>query len=169
MSKALIVIDIQNDYFPSGKYPQFNSEEVLKKTLVCIRKAIEHSVPVVLIQHIAGVSSPFFAEGSEGADLHPEVLRVATDAAIVIKQHADSFLNTNLQSILSERHVTELLICGMMTQNCVTHTALSESADAYGINVLSDCCTSVDEMVHAIALRALSDRVALVSCEELFD
>jgi nicotinamidase-related amidase len=58
--------------------------------------------------------------------------------------------------------VTELLVCGMMTQNCVTHTAISKSAEKYTVTVLSDCCTTVSEMLHHIALHALSTRVALV-------
>jgi hypothetical protein len=51
----------------------------------------------------------------------------------------------------------------MMTQNCVTHTALSRQADSYErVTVLTDACTTVSEMLHAIALHALSTRVRLV-------
>ena len=55
-----------------------------------------------------------------------------------------------------------MLICGMMTQNCVTHTAISKAAEPYSVKVLSDCCTTVSQMIHLIALSALSTRVALV-------
>jgi len=55
------------------------------------------------------------------------------------------------------------LVCGMMTQNCVTHTAISKAAEKYKVAVLEDCCASVSEMLHLIALRALSTRVALLS------
>jgi len=54
-----------------------------------------------------------------------------------------------------------LLLCGMMSQNCETHTALSKSAERFEVTVLSDCCTTVDEMLHQIALHALSPRAAL--------
>lgn len=168
MSRALIVIDIQNDYFPSGNYPQWHTDIVLSSTLNAINVAKENKIPVILVQHIAQGSSPFFSAGSEGALLHTDILAAATDAPVIIKQHADSFLNTNLQSELSKRQISELIICGMMTQNCVTHTALSEVASTYKVTVVSDCCTSVDGMVHAIALRALSDRVSVVSTEEAF-
>ena len=56
----------------------------------------------------------------------------------------------------------ELLICGMMTQNCVTHTALSRSAEKYGVAFLADCCMTVNEMLHLIALHAVSTRARLV-------
>ena len=168
MSRALIIIDIQNDYFPGGRYPQWNAETMLEKTLSTINKAGELKIPVILIQHIAQKPAPFFVEGSVGVSLNKVLLESAPDAPVVIKKHADSFLNTNLQKLLSEREINELLLCGMMTQNCVTHTALSKSAENYTITVLSDCCSSVDEMVHAIAINALADRVSVVSVDDVF-
>lgn len=52
-----------------------------------------------------------------------------------------------------------------MTQNCVTHTAISRSADTYEVSVLTDCTTTVSEMLHLIALHALSTRVKLVPAQ----
>ncbi len=169
MSRALIVIDIQNDYFVGGKYPQCNSDVVLGKTLNAIKKAQDLNIPVILIQHVTAGPSPFFEQNSVGVLLHSAILRAASNAPVITKQHADSFLNTNLQSVLAEHAITELLLCGMMTQNCVAHTALSKSAEAYKVTVLADCCGSVDEMVNAIALRALSDRFATVLSEEILN
>jgi nicotinamidase-related amidase len=54
------------------------------------------------------------------------------------------------------------LVCGMMTQNCVTHTAISKAAEKYKVAVLEDCCASVSEMLHLIALRALDAGCAAV-------
>ncbi len=63
--------------------------------------------------------------------------------------------------------VDELIVCGMMTQNCVTHTALSRQADRYKkVTVLTDACTTVSDMLHAIALHALSTRVNLAPAEQ---
>lgn len=47
----------------------------------------------------------------------------------------------------------------MMTQNCVTHMAISKAAEKYSVTILPDCCTTVDEMIHNIALHAVSTRV----------
>ena len=59
-----------------------------------------------------------------------------------------------------QRQVDELIICGMMTQNCVTLTALSKKANDYNkVTVLTDVSTTVSEMLHLIALNALSTRV----------
>jgi nicotinamidase-related amidase len=54
----------------------------------------------------------------------------------------------------------------MMTQNCVTHTAISKAAEKYDVSILMDCCTTVDEMIHNIALHAVSTRVPLVTAEQ---
>jgi len=68
---------------------------------------------------------------------------------------------STLEATLAKLGVDELLICGMMTQNCVTHTAISKSAEKYRVAILSDCCTTVNEMLHLIALHAVSTRVRL--------
>jgi nicotinamidase-related amidase len=80
---------------------------------------------------------------------------------VVIKRFADSFHQTTLDETLQGAGAEELLVCGMMTQNCVTHTAISKAAEKYKVAVLPDCCTTVSEILHLIALHTLSTRVAL--------
>lgn len=169
MGKALVVIDVQNDYFPGGKFPLWNTEETLANIVTAIRLATEKEIPVILIQHIADASrgpAPFFNQRTEGVELHQSVRGAAADAPLVVKSFADSFHQTMLEETLAGLGVTELLLCGMMTQNCVTHTAISKAAEKYRITVLTDCCTTVDRMIHLIALNALSIRVALATAAE---
>lgn len=78
------------------------------------------------------------------------------------KAFADSFVDTTLEATLTQLGVEELLICGMMTQDCVTHTAISKSAEKYRVAILTDCCTTVSEMLHLIALHAVATRVRRV-------
>lgn len=162
---ALIVIDVQNDYFAQGHYPLWNAEATLANTEAAIARACARQIPVILVQHVADAArgiAPFFNAGTSGVEIHPRIRAAAPDAAIVTKSFADSFHRTELEATLSKHAIDELLICGMMTQNCVTHTAISKAAEKYAVKVLSDCCTSVDQMIHLIALNALSTRVALV-------
>ena len=169
MSKALLVIDLQNDYFPDGKFPLWNTDVVLQNIVSAIENAVSQGVPIVLIQHIANPAmgiAPFFNEGTAGAGIHSTILAAAPDATIVAKEFADSFVETTLEETLSAVGATELLVCGMMTQNCVTHTAISRSAEKYKVSILVDCCTTVDEMIHNIALHAVSTRVPLVPLAE---
>ena len=83
-----------------------------------------------------------------------------------MKEFADSFVETTLEETLTKLGTTELLVCGMMTQNCVTHTAISKSAEKYQTSILVDCCTTVNEMLHQIALHAVSTRLSLVTAAD---
>lgn len=157
--QALIVIDIQNDYFPEGRFPLWESDSTLERIEAAIGRARERKIPVILVQHIGSDTAPFFIPGTPGVEIHSRLLAAAPDAPIILKRHADSFLDTTLETPLASLDIEELLICGMMTQNCVTHTALSRQADKYAVKVLADCCTTVSRMIHLIALNALGARV----------
>lgn len=166
---ALIVIDLQNDYFPDGKFPLWNADTVLTRVETAIAAANARNIPVVLVQHVADTSkgpAPFFNAGSAGVDIHPRIIAAAPDAPVVVKRFADSFHATELEATLAALGVDSLLVCGMMTQNCVTHTAISRTADKYAhVTVLGDCCTTVSEILHLIALNGLSPRVTISTAE----
>ena len=167
MTKALLVIDLQNDYFPGGKFPLWNTAAILESIERASARANAQGVPVIHVQHIArGGLAPFFNEGTSGADIHPRILAAAPGAPVVVKEFADSFEQTNLEETLTTLGVTDLLVCGMMTQNCVTHTAISKAAEKYNVTILPDCCTTVSEILHLIALHAVSTRVNLVPSSE---
>lgn len=168
MTKALVVIDVQNDYFVDGGFPLWNAEATLDRVEAAMQRARAKGIPIVLVQHFAdttGGPAPFFNRGTPGAELHPRIL-AAGGGAVVIKAFADSFVQTTLGDTLAELGATELVVCGMMTQNCVTHTAISKSAEKYDTTVLSDACTTVTEMVHQLALHAMSTRVRLAASDE---
>lgn len=171
MTKALLVIDIQNEYFPGGKYPLWNAEGVLLRIEQVIAKAHAQGIPVILVQHIFDTpkgNAPFFNPGTPGIEIHPRILAAAPDAPVIVKHFADSFEQTNLDQTLLGLGVTELLICGMMTQNCVTHTAISKAAEKYRVTLLADCCTTVDEMIHHIALNGISTRLKVALADDAF-
>ncbi|MGL4854714.1 MAG: isochorismatase family protein [Lentisphaeria bacterium] len=166
MNKVLLVIDTQNDYFPGGMFPLWNTINTLQHIENAILQSKAKNIPVILIQHIADPAqgiAPFFNQNTQGAAIHPQIIAAANNAIIVVKHFADSFLHTNLEQILDRLNAQELLICGMMTQNCVTHTAISPSASKYKVTVMPDCCTTVSEMLHSIALHSISPRVNISS------
>lgn len=170
MSKALLIIDLQNDYFSRGSFPLWDADATLEKIEQAMGSAKEKGIPVIHIQHVADASagiSPFFNEGTEGVAIHPRILAAAPAAPIVVKTFADGFEQTNLEATLTGLGVSELILCGMMTQNCVTHTAISKAAEKYKVSIAADCCTTVDEMIHNIALHAVSTRVALAPMDAL--
>jgi nicotinamidase-related amidase len=166
---ALVVIDVQNDYFEGGAFPLWNTEQTLAATEKAIGAARAKGIPVICVQHVGTASSPFFKPDTAGVEIHERVRAAAGDAPVVVKQHADAFHGTTLHETLQGLNVDELVLCGMMTQNCVTHTSLSRRADDYRkVTVLRDACTTVTEMLHLIALNGMSTRVALAGTDEAF-
>jgi nicotinamidase-related amidase len=168
---ALIVIDLQNDYFPGGAFPLAGTDAALAAVLRAIAQAHQSQMPIVLVQHLADPArgiAPFFNEGTDGAALHPAVRAAAADAPVIVKRFADSFERTVLHETLQQLGVDSLVLCGMMTHNCVTHTALSRQADHYlSVTVLKDACSTVSPLMNGIALNALSTRVTLAEVDQL--
>lgn len=166
MTAALLIIDVQNDYFPGGALPLWNAEATLDAVVNAIDNARARGEAVVLVQHVAAsADSPLFQPGTTGvgihARIHARILAAAPDAPVIVKQYADSFHQTRLSGVLADLGVTRLRIAGMMTQNCVVFTALSPAADRYEVSVLSDCTTTTDRTIHGFALHALTTRVAV--------
>lgn len=170
MSKAaLVVIDIQNDYFEGGAFPLWNPEQALAATEKAILGARSKDMPVVFVQHVAAGPSPFFNPDTEGVKIHERMRAAAGGSPVVTKQHADAFEGTTLHDTLQGLGADELIVCGMMTQNCVTHTAISRRADDYRkVTVLSDASTTTTEMLHLIAIAGLAPRVNIATVDRMF-
>ncbi|REG84378.1 cysteine hydrolase family protein [Marinomonas pollencensis] len=166
---ALLVIDVQNDYFDEGLFPLWNTQSVLNNILDTMKHALANNTPIIFIQHVADPAegdAPFFNPATHGVELHPQITALAPNAPLVIKHFADSFEQTNLEEVLSSLNVETLLLCGMMTQHCITHTALSASAEKYQVEVIGKACTTREALLHHIALAGLSRRVNCVSIEK---
>lgn len=167
MKKTLIVIDIQNEYFPGGKLELWNPEKALDASLELIDLAKKQNIPVILIQHVLSEDAPSFNLGSFGVKIHDKINEAAPNAPVISKLYADAFYKTELEDVLDKLGVEHIILCGMMTHNCVTHTALSKTAEKYKVSVVADACTTVSEIMHAIAIDALGPRELLTNSDIL--
>ena len=84
MSRALVVIDIQNDYFANGVLPLHGADETSARIAKAIEGARKSEDRIVLVQHISNATSGLFASGGTGVDIRPAILAAAPDAPIVI-------------------------------------------------------------------------------------
>ena len=112
--RALIVVDMQNDYYPKGEMELvgiLDAHKVVNKT---IKKFIDSGNVVIFIQHIANKDVPFFKEGNEGANLYSGLDRKDSDR-VFIKHYPNSFRDTGLDEYLQEKGIKNLIICGAMT------------------------------------------------------
>jgi len=167
MTRALLVIDIQNDYFPGGTLPLHQAEEVETRVVAAIERARRAGDRVVLVRHVSPAKTGLFAEGGSGVAIRPAILSAAGDAPVVTKQVADAFQDTDLAEHLAG--VDELLVCGMMTQNCVVFTAMSRDAEGFDVGVIGDLCAAPSEIVHRIALNALGSKLRVVNSDDCRD
>jgi nicotinamidase-related amidase len=166
MTRALLVIDIQNDYFSGGALPLWQAEETEARIVAAISRARAAGERILLVRHISHAATGLFAAGGDGTGIRAAVLAAAGDAPVVTKHVADAFQDTGLTNHLEG--VDELRVCGMMTQNCVVFTALSRAADGYKICVVGDLCTAPTEAVHRIALNALGSKTKVTTAAELW-
>lgn len=166
MSRALVVIDVQNDYFPGGVLPLHAPEEAEARIIHAIGEARQAGDRIVLIRHVSPLETGLFAANSPGSDIRPAILAAAGDAPVVIKRFADAFQETDLAAHLGG--IDTLLVCGMMTQNCVVFTALSTDAQPFEVTVLEDLCAAPTEVVHRIALNALRSKLTVRASGEIW-
>jgi nicotinamidase-related amidase len=170
---ALIVVDIQNDYFPGGKWPLAGADAAAGNAARVIVAARNAGDLVVYIRHEAGSDdAPFFAPGSDGAQLHPKVAPQEHEP-VVLKHFPNSFRETGLQALLEEKGVEQLVIIGSMSHMCIDATARAAADLGYKVKVIHDACASRDlefdgatvpaAQVHAAFMSALGFAYAEVA------
>ncbi|WP_414049094.1 cysteine hydrolase family protein [Macrococcus animalis] len=144
MTTALIVIDIQNDYFPGGKMELTNPEKAAQNAAQLIEKFRQDSAPIFHIQHITeGNAVPFFIPETEGVEIHSSV-KPLDNEPVIIKHTPNSFFNTNLEEKLKQAGVTDLVIVGMMTHMCIDATVRSAMEHGYKVKLANDACATTD-------------------------
>ena len=138
--RALIVIDVQNEYFEHGALPI--SDPPTSTSLANIGRAMDaaaaHGVPVIVVRH--GASEPgaeSFAPGSATWQLHPEVERRARDH-LIEKELPGSFTGTSLGDVLDAGEIDTVSITGYMTHMCVDTTARQAAHRGLGVEILRD-------------------------------
>lgn len=178
MSKqAVIVVDIQNDYFPAGLWTLHGADAAADKAARVIAGAREAGDLVVHIRHeFTSQDAPFFRPGSEGARIHPKVQN-APGEPVVLKHFVNSFRETELKEILDRHGVEKLTVVGSMSHMCVDGITRAAADFGYEVTVIHDACATRDlefngttvpaEQVHAAFMAALAFAYAkVVSTDE---
>ena len=143
MTRALLVIDVQNEYF-TGLLPVTHPAGSFENILAAMDAASAQGVPVVVVRHAAPQpDSPVFRVGSPGWELHPEMERRPRDL-LVEKQLPGSFTNTPLMDWILANHVDQVAISGYMTQMCCDATARQAFHRGLKVEFLSDATGTLD-------------------------
>ena len=143
MKKALLIIDVQNDYFPNGNCELVKPEEALntiKKILGDFRK---RDLPIFYIQHFSTAQATFFVPKTDGVEIHKDI-KPLDGETVIIKHYPNSFYETELQDELMKNDITDLVVCGMMTHMCDDTTVRAAKDYGYKITLISDGCATKD-------------------------
>ncbi|MFB4393385.1 MULTISPECIES: cysteine hydrolase family protein [unclassified Pseudomonas] len=145
MSKqALIIIDIQNDYFPGGKWTLDNADNAADNAVRLLAAARLRGDLVVHVRHeFASETAPFFTPGSEGARIHPKVAPAA-DEQVILKHQVNSFRETELKALLDQHGVQALTIVGSMSHMCIDAATRAAADYGYQVTVAHDACATRD-------------------------
>ena len=144
MSKALIIIDIQNDYFQGGNCELVNPIEASLKAKELLEYFRENSMPIFHIQHInLREGAKYFLPNTKGVQIHENVKPLENEI-IIEKNFPNSFLKTNLEKELKKQNIKELVICGMMSHMCIDSTTRAAFDLGFYCTVAHDACTTKD-------------------------
>lgn len=172
MANVLLLIDLQNDYFPGGAMPLVASEAAAACAARALSAARGAGWPVVHVQHLAArPGATFFLPGTAGARIHPLVAPQDSER-VVTKHFPNSFRETGLADHLAELGATRLVIVGAMSHMCIDATVRAAADLGYPVTVLADACATRDLSfagrtvpaadVHAAFMAALSGLYAQV-------
>ncbi|WP_243312336.1 cysteine hydrolase family protein [Fundidesulfovibrio agrisoli] len=144
MKTALLLIDIQKDYFPGGAMELVGAEAAAAKAARALEHFRAQGMPVFHIRHVSlRPGAGFFLPGTPGVEFHPYVAP-AEGEAVIEKHFPNSFRETDLEARLRDAKVERLVIAGMMSHMCVDATTRQAFDMGFACIVLADACATRD-------------------------
>ncbi|AVO54733.1 cysteine hydrolase family protein [Ectopseudomonas mendocina] len=164
MSKrALVLIDIQNDYFEEGKWPLHGMEAAADNAARILAAARKAGDKVVHVRHeFQSDDAPFFTPASEGACIHTSV-QPLVDEAVVLKHQVNAFLDTELKALLDESGIEQVTLIGAMSHMCIDAAARASSDFGYTTTVVHDACATRDQDFEGLSVPATQVHAAYMA------
>jgi nicotinamidase-related amidase len=144
MKTALILVDIQRDYFPNGRMELVGIEAASAKAADVLSFFRENTWPTFHIQHVStGKGAAFFLPDTRGVEIHESITPLPGD--IVIQKHyPNSFRETDLYERLTGAGLRRLVICGAMSHMCIDATTRAAADLGFSCMVVHDGCATRD-------------------------
>jgi nicotinamidase-related amidase len=175
---ALVLVDIQNDYFEGGKWPVDKMRQVAANAARILAHARGSGQTVIHVRHeFLSDNAPFFQPGTPGADIHASVTP-SEDEPVIVKHGPNGFHETSLRDELEAKDVTEIVVCGAMSQMCIDATVRAAVDFGYAVTVIEDACGAKEQsfngtelpapVVHAAFMAPLASSYARVVKSETY-
>lgn len=177
MNTALLMLELQNDYFPNGRTPLDKSLEACSRAEAILHACRDKKLPIYHVQHISThPDASYFLPCTKGADFYHTV-QPAKNEIIIKKHYPNAFKDTNLLNSLHKNKVRHLIICGMMTHSAIDATVRAAHDFGFSCTIINDACASrqlefhhtpiTAQNVHYAFLAALQPSYAsIMSCDE---
>jgi nicotinamidase-related amidase len=173
---ALLIIDIQNDYFPGGKMELEGAEAAGRRAAEALAAFRAKGMPVFHVRHLSTrPGAGFFVPGTEGVEFHASA-RPAQGEPVVEKNFPNSFRGTDLKERLERAGIKQLVVAGMMTHMCVDASVRQAFDLGFRVTLLADACatraqsfggeTVPAHQVHTAFLAALNGLYAKIAPTE---
>jgi nicotinamidase-related amidase len=144
MSRALLIIDIQNDYFPGGAHPLVGPEAAAHNAARVLEAFRDAGTPVFHLQHVWDApEATFMRPGTDGVAIHAAVAP-ADDETVVQKAEPNGFVGTALERELRGHGIEDLVVAGMMSSMCVDATVRAAVDLGFAATVVHDACAAPD-------------------------
>ena len=142
MKTALLLVDIQRDYFPKGRMEVAGAGDASLVARRLLDRFRVKRLPVIHIRHIAmRPNATFLLPDTEGINFHDNVSPLAGEK-VITKHYPNSFRGTDLEEHLLSQGIKNLVICGMMSHMCIDATARAAFDNGYACTVVHDACAT---------------------------
>lgn len=144
MKTALLLIDIQNDYFPDGTMTLIGANEAGDNAASLLHHFRNKDELVIHIQHVATrPTASFFLPDTIGVEIHEKVKPIDSEK-VIVKHYPNSFRETELLEYLQSKHITDLVVAGMMTHMCIDATVRAAKDYGFNVTLIGDACATRD-------------------------
>ncbi|HDS1735611.1 MULTISPECIES: cysteine hydrolase family protein [Pseudomonas] len=166
MTRGLVVVDLQNEYLPTGNLPLTGIEGAVANAIRVISHARDAGIPVFHIRHESETeAAPIFAKGSAGAQIQAAVAPVG-DEPVIVKNHINAFRGTDLKQQLDAANVEEVVVIGAMSHMCIDAVVRAAADMGYPVTVLHDACATLDLTFGGVSVPAAQTHAAMMAAFE---
>lgn len=142
--RAIVVVDLQNEYLPTGKLALIGIHAALENAARVIADARAKGDLVIHIRHEStDPDAPVFTPGTQAVQIH-DTVAPAHGETVVVKNFPNAFLNTNLRELLDDHGVEAVTVIGAMSHMCIDATTRAASDFGYKTTVVHDACATRD-------------------------
>ena len=180
MNDCLILVDLQNDYFPGGMMELVGIQAATANARILLNEFRKTKSPIIHIQHISTrPGATFFLPETDGARIN-QMVAPQENEIVLVKNYPNSFRDTSLSENLKTEKCNNLVICGAMSHMCIDATTRAAFDLGFNCVVAEDACATRDLIfkdktikaseVHASFMAALSAPYAkVISTKEIIE